>query len=159
MSKLLAIGEKAPGFSLPDQNDKEHKLSDYHGKWVLIYFYPKDDTPGCTTEACAIRDNMPNFKKLDLKVLGISADPVSKHKKFIDKYNLNFTLLSDEDKKVIKEYGVWDKKKFMGREYMGIMRTSYLISPEGKIAKVYDKVKPAVHAEEIEEDLKNLLKQ
>ncbi|MEK7545457.1 MAG: thioredoxin-dependent thiol peroxidase [Patescibacteria group bacterium] len=152
----LKIGQKAPGFHLPDQAGKEHDLKDYAGKWVLLYFYPKDDTPGCTTEACTLRDNFPKFKKMKAVVLGISADAVKKHAKFAEKYDLPFTLLADEEKKLVNAYGVWAKKKFMGREYMGILRNSYLINPEGKIAKIYEKVKPQEHAEEVLADLKAL---
>lgn len=123
---------------------------------MLVYFYPKDDTPGCTKEACMIRDNFPKFKKLKLKVFGISADTVKSHARFADKYDLPFALLSDEDKKIIRAYGVWAKKKFMGREYMGILRTSFLINPEGKVAKVYTDVKPSEHADEVLTDLKEL---
>lgn len=151
---MLKPKQKAPDFTLKDQAGKEQSLSDYLGQWVLVYFYPKDDTPGCTKEACVIRDNFPKFKKLKLKVLGISADNVKSHAKFADKYDLPFTLLSDEDKKVIKSYKVWAKKKFMGREYMGILRTSFLVDPKGKIAKIYEGVKPAEHADEVLADLK-----
>lgn len=153
----LKAGQKAPQFSLVDQDNKTHTLKDYAGQWVLLYFYPKDDTPGCTKEACSFRDNLPKFKKLKAVVFGISADSVSKHKKFAEKYKLSFTLLADEDKKIINAYGVWQKKKFMGREYMGIMRTSFLIDPKGKIAKIYEGVKPEAHPEEVLADLKNLL--
>lgn len=151
----LRVGQLAPNFSLPDQSRKEHKLSDYKGSWVLIYFYPKDDTPGCTKEACFIRDNFPKFTKSKAKVFGISKDSVKSHAKFAKKYKLPFTLLADEDKNVMKKYGVWAKKKFMGREYMGTIRTSFLINPEGKIAKIYENVKPETHAEEVLKDLKN----
>jgi peroxiredoxin Q/BCP len=154
----LKVGDKAPAFSLPDQNEKKHKLSEVKGKWVLLYFYPKDNTPGCTKEACAIRDNYSKFKRRKIQVFGVSADPVDKHKKFAEKYELPFTLLSDEEKKVLKAYGVWGKKKFMGREYMGIHRMSFLIDPKGKIAKIYPKVKPADHAEEVLADIKELSK-
>lgn len=147
-----------PTFSLPDQNGKTHKLSDYKGQWALVYFYPKDDTPGCTKEACAIRDNFPAFKKLGIKVFGISVDSVKSHKKFAEKYDLPFTLLADEDKKVVKDWGVWGKKKFMGRDYMGTKRTSFLINSAGKVAKVYENVKPEIHAEEVLADLKALKK-
>jgi peroxiredoxin Q/BCP len=153
---ILKEGEIAPDFTLPDQDGKTHTLSDYKGKWVLIYFYPKDDTPGCTTEACTIRDEFPAFGPLDAVVFGISADTVEKHKKFAEKYNLPFTLLADTDKEAIEAYGVWQKKKFMGREFMGIMRSSFLIDPEGNIAKVYEKVKPKEHASEVLADLKLL---
>ncbi len=152
----VKIGQKAPDFSLPDQEEKIHKLSDYKGKWVLIYFYPKDDTAGCTAEACAVRDEFPNFKKAKLVVLGVSVNSVKSHKKFALKYGLPFTLLADEEKKVVNKYGVWAKKKFMGREYMGTLRNSFLIGPDGKIKKIYEKVKPALHAREVLEDLKTL---
>ena len=153
--KTLKANSKAPDFSLPDQNNKVHSLSDYKNQWVLLYFYPKDDTPGCTKEACAIRDEFPKFKKLNCVVLGVSIDSMKSHEKFIKKYKLPFLLLSDEKKEVVKLYNVWQKKKFMGREYMGILRTSFLINPEGKIVNVYKDVKPESHAEEILEDLKN----
>jgi len=143
----------APDFILFDQNGIPHSLSDYKGKWVLLYFYPKDDTPGCTKEACGVRDVFPRFKKMDAIVLGVSADSVERHKKFVDKYKLPFTLLSDENKDIIKKYGVWAKKKFMGREYMGIVRTSFLIDPKGVIMKIYENVKPDTHAEEVLKDL------
>jgi len=152
----LKINQIAPDFKLKDQDGKIHRLSDYKGKWILLYFYPKDDTPGCTKEACTIRDNFPNFKKLDVVVLGISTDSVESHKKFAEKYNLPFTLLSDENKKVVKKYGVWGKKKFMGKEYEGTLRTSFLINSKGRIAKIYENVNPEIHAEEVLEDLKNL---
>jgi peroxiredoxin Q/BCP len=152
----LAQGDKAPAFTAPDQDGALHRLSDEKGKWVLLYFYPKDDTPGCTAEACAIRDAWPKFKKLKATVFGVSIDPVKKHRKFVEKYELPFTLLADEDKKIVEAYGVWGKKKFMGREYMGIHRVSFLIDPNGKIAKIYPTVKPAVHAEEVLADLKAL---
>lgn len=149
-------GSKAPDFSLPDQDGVARKLSDYRGKWVLLYFYPKDDTPGCTTEACSLRDNLPKFGKSDAVVLGVSVDTVARHKKFADKYKLPFTLLADEDKKVVELYDVWQQKKFMGRSYMGILRTSFLIDPKGVIKKVYEKVKPPVHAGAVLADLKEL---
>ncbi len=152
----LTIGDKAPEFNLPDQKGSLHSLKDQKGKWTLLYFYPKDDTPGCTIEACTIRDNYPAFKKLGITVFGMSADPVKKHEKFSEKYDLPFTLLSDEEKETLEAYGVWGKKKFMGREYMGISRESFLIDPKGKIVKIYEKVKPAQHAEETLEDLKTL---
>ena len=155
-NSMLKTGQKAPLFSLPDQEGKTHSLADYQGKWVLIYFYPKDDTPGCTKEACAIRDAWPNFKKLKCVVLGVSADAPKSHAKFIEKYQLPFTLLSDESKEMLKKYDVWQKKKFMGREYMGIKRSSFLINSDGVIAKIYPDVKPELHAEEVLTDLKTL---
>lgn len=153
---MLNEGIKAPAFTLPDQEGQEHTLSDYQGSWILLYFYPKDDTPGCTKEACGIRDVWGDYQKAGLHVFGVSADSVAKHKKFVEKYTLPFTLLSDEEKTMLEAYGVWGKKKFMGREYMGIHRVSYLINPEGVIAKVYPKVKPADHAQEVLTDLEEL---
>ncbi len=153
---MLKQGDVAPIFSVADQDGMIRSLSDEKGNWVLLYFYPKDDTPGCTKEACTIRDNWPKFKKLKVTVFGVSIDPVKKHRKFVDKYDLPFTLLADEDKKIVEAYGVWGKKKFMGREYMGIHRVSFLIDPKGKIAKVYPTVKPSEHAEEVLADLKEL---
>ncbi len=152
----LKINQKAPDFSLPDQDGKKHKLSDYKGQWVLLYFYPKDDTPGCTKEACAMRDNLPRFGKTKAKVFGISVDSVASHKKFTDKYKLNFTLLADEDKQVVNKYGVWQEKSMYGRKYFGTVRDSFLINPEGKIVKIYNKVKPEQHATEVLADLKEL---
>lgn len=154
----LKTGQKAPDFTLLDQNKDSHTLSDYFGNWILIYFYPKDDTPGCTKEACGIRDNYKTFKKEGIKVFGISKDTSSKHKKFAEKYQLPFTLLSDKEKEICELYDILLLKKMFGKEYMGIGRMSYLISPDGKIAKVYGKVKPAEHAEEILEDIKELKK-
>ena len=153
---MLKLSSKAPGISLPDQDGKMHTLADYKGKWILVYFYPKDDTSGCTKEACVIRDNLPDFKKLGCVVLGISADSVKSHEKFKNKYGLNFTLLADEEKEVIKKYGAWQKKKFMGKEYMGIKRMSYLIDPDGIVVKIYPDVKPGEHAGEVLNDLKSL---
>lgn len=152
----LKITQKAPDFKLKDQDGNLRKLSDFRGKWVLVYFYPKDDTPGCTTEACQIRDNFEDFKKLKIVVLGISTDSVESHKKFATKYNLPFLLLSDEKKEVVKKYGVWGTKKFMGKTYQGTLRTSFLINPEGKIVKIYENVKPITHAQEVLADLKPL---
>src|SRR3989344_5389548 len=115
----LLVNNKAPAFSAPDQSDIIHTLADYRGQWLLLYFYPKDDTPGCTTEACSLRDSLPNFKKLDLAVLGVSVDSVGSHEKFSRKYRLTFPLLADADKKIVNAYGVWRKKKMMGRTYDG----------------------------------------
>jgi len=150
---MLEPGQKAPAFSLPDQDGNLHALSDYAGKWVLLYFYPKDDTPGCTTEACGLRDNFDAYKKAKVVVLGVSVDAVKSHAKFVAKYDLPFTLLSDSEKVVVEKYGVWGKKKFMGREYMGIKRWSFLINPDSKIAKIYEDVKPAAHALEVLADV------
>jgi thioredoxin-dependent peroxiredoxin len=150
------IGTKAPDFSLPDQDGKKHALSDYKGKWVLLYFYPKDNTSGCTVEACSMRDNLPQFQKLDAVVFGISPDSAASHKKFAEKYELPFTLLADEKREVVKKYGVWQKKSMMGREYMGVARMSFLVDPKGIIVKIYEKVKPAEHAKEVVTELREL---
>lgn len=151
---LPSINSAAPDFTLPDQDGEMRALSSYRGQWVLLYFYPKDDTPGCTKEACAIRDAFPQFDSSKAVVLGISPDSVKSHKKFEEKYKLPFTLLADEGHKIADTYGVWGLKKFMGREYEGVMRTSFLIDPKGNIAKVYEKVKPETHAAEVLADLK-----
>ncbi len=152
----MIIGDTVKDFSLPDQDGTIHSLSNYLGKWVVLYFYPKDDTPGCTKEACSFRDSFHELQKLGVVILGVSKDSVKSHKKFADKYNLNFPILSDESLDTIKAYDAWGKKKFMGREYDGIFRTTYLIDPKGKIAKVYEKVNPLVHAGEIIADLKSI---
>ena len=151
-------GKKAPLFALLDQEGNRRTLKDYSGQWVLIYFYPKDDTPGCTKEACAMRDNFPDFKKLKIAVLGISVDSAASHAKFAEKYHLPFTLLSDEKKEVVEKYGVWQKKKFLGREYKGTVRTSFLINPQGVIAHIYETVKPETHAEEVLQDMQEYTK-
>ncbi len=152
----LTVGDIAPDFTLADQDGTSHTLSGYRGKWVLMYFYPKDNTPGCTKQACALRDAYPNFKKLDCVVFGISTDTEKSHKKFEEKFTLPFTLLADTEKEVVHAYGVWAPKKFMGREFLGTLRTSFLIDPEGTIVKIYEKVKPELHAEEVLTDLKSL---
>lgn len=151
---MLKKGDTAPEFSLPDQEGKVRSLSDYKGKKVLIYFYPKDDTPGCTTEACNFRDDYRTFGKIGLAILGISKDSVKSHKKFAEKYSLPFPILSDEEGKIVDSYDAWGKKKFMGREYMGILRKSFLIDEKGKIEKVYESVKAAEHAAEVAADVK-----
>ncbi len=140
---------KAHDFSLRDENGEMHSLSDYRGKWVVMYFYPKDDTPGCTTEACGFRDSLDELKKQGAVILGVSKDSIASHRKFKDKYHLNFTLLSDTDTSTIKAYGAWGKKKFLGKEFKGTLRITYLIDPKGKIVKKYDKVDPAEHAKQI----------
>jgi peroxiredoxin Q/BCP len=150
----LKVGQPAPEFMLPDQDGIMHSLKEYRGMWVLLYFYPKDNTTGCTKEACAIRNDFPNFGERGAKVLGVSIDSVGSHKKFAEKYALPFTLLADEEKRVVEQYGVWEKKQFIGKEYMGTMRTSFLIDPEGKIAKIYEKVQPEIHAQEVLQDLR-----
>ncbi len=143
-------------FSLPDQNGNMHTLSDYKGKWVIVYFYPKDDTPGCTREACGFRDVSLVFKEKNAVILGISKDSVASHKKFAEKYHLNFPILSDTEKKIIRAYHAWGEKKFLGKTFEGTIRISYLINPEGKIQKEYPHVNPLTHAEEILTDIKTL---
>ena len=144
----------APDFMLTDQDGKEHSLTDQKGKWTLVYFYPKDDTPGCTKEACAIRDVYNDFSRMGVTVFGVSKDSPASHKKFREKYELPFTLLSDESTKMMQDYGVWEEKSMMGKKFMGTVRTSYLIAPDLTIAKIYPKVDPANHALEILADLK-----
>ncbi len=148
----------APDFSLPDQSGKIHSLSDYKGRWLVIYFYPKDDTPGCTKEACSFRDFAGDLASLGVSVLGISKDTVSSHKKFAEKYSLGFPLLSDPDTTVIQAYGAWGKKTFMGRSFLGTKRMTYIVNPEGTIVKIYDTVKPDKHAEEVLKDIDVLMK-
>lgn len=143
-------------FSLPDQNNTIHTLSDYKDKWVVVYFYPKDDTPGCTKEACSFRDNLDELTKEGIVVFGISKDSVSSHKKFEEKYNLNFTLLSDEGAKVAKEFGSVGEKSMFGKTYVGVMRKTFLIGPDGEIKKEYPKVKPQDHALEILKDYREM---
>ena len=155
INMILKTGTRAPSFTLPDQNGTEHSLADYAGKWIVLYFYPKDDTPGCTTEALTFEQYLPEFKKKNAVILGVSVDSTAKHKKFCDKQNLTFTLLSDEQKVVVEKYGVWAQKKFLGRSYMGILRTTFLIDPSGVIVKVYENVKPPIHAKEVLADLGN----
>lgn len=143
---------KAPSFKLLDQDNKLHTLTDYEGMWLIVYFYPKDDTPGCTKEACAFRDMSDEFAKRSIRVVGISKDSVAAHKKFANKFKLPFTLLSDPSHEVIEAYGAWGEKKFMGRTFSGILRKSFLIDPEGNITKEYPKVTPDQHAREILKD-------
>jgi len=146
---LLEIGAEAPPITADDQYGKPVTLDAYRGKKVVLYFYPKDDTPGCTKEACAFRDNFPKFNSAGVEVLGVSIDDEGKHKKFSEKYQLPFRLVSDPDKRIVEAYGVWGLKKFMGREYMGTARVTYLINEEGIIEHVWPKVTPAQHAEEL----------
>lgn len=145
----LAEGDVAPTFTAATNGGGTASLSDYKGKNVILYFYPKDDTPGCTKEACAFRDHFAAFKKKGAVVLGVSVDPVKAHDKFVEKYKLPFTLLADVDKKIVEAYGVWGQKTFMGRKYLGVHRVTFLIGPDGKIKKIWPKVKPEEHAEEV----------
>ncbi len=150
---MLEIGIEAPKFCLPNQDEEEICLRDLSGKWVVLYFYPKDNTPGCTTEACDFTESLPDFEELDTIVLGVSPDTPKKHRNFIEKKNLAIALLADEDKSLCKDYGVWQLKKFMGRENMGVVRSTFIISPDGKIAKVWTKVRVKNHVS----DVKNIL--
>ncbi|MFN4235426.1 MAG: thioredoxin-dependent thiol peroxidase [Bacteroidia bacterium] len=149
MATTLKAGDKAPELNVNDQNGKTVKLSDYKGKKLILYFYPKDDTPGCTAEACNLRDNFEMLKKKGFEILGVSADNEKKHVKFIEKYNLPFPLLADTEQKVSNAYGVWGKKKFMGKEYMGINRTTFIIDEQGKIEHIISDVDTKNHTEQI----------
>jgi len=149
--------KQAPDFKLPDQNGKLHSLSDYSGKWLVLYFYPKDDTPGCTAEACSFRDERELIASVGgAEVVGVSKDSVESHKKFADKYNLNFTILSDPEHETIEAYDSWKPQKFMGREYLGTKRNTFIIDPKGNIVKKYEGVDPKSHAAQIINDLKTL---
>ena len=149
---------KAPIFKLPSTNKKNYSLKDSLGKYVVIYFYPKDDTPGCTIETNDFNKLLPKFNKLNCEVLGVSKDSLKSHDKFRDKYKIKFDLLADEKLEVLKKYKVWGKKKFMGREFMGVIRSSILIDKKGKILKVWDNVKVKDHAKEVLETLNNIMK-
>ena len=148
---------KAKEFNLPDESGKFHKLSDYHGRWVVLYFYPKDDTPGCTKEACGFRDGLSQLEELGVVVLGVSKDSPKSHQKFKEKYHLNFPLLSDESKEVIQAYGAWGEKSFMGKKFYGILRKTYLVDPDGELKKIYEKVDPTKHSAEILAEVKAFL--
>ncbi len=149
-------GKKAPGFKLKDQNGDTRSLTEFAGKWLVIYFYPKDNTPGCTTQACSLRDERELIaNQTDAEIIGISKDSVDSHKKFADKYSLNFTLLSDPEGKVIEAYGAWGKKMF-GKE--GVLRQTFIVNPEGFVAKEYKRAKPIGHGKQILDDLKKLQK-
>lgn len=149
------VGKKAPDFTLPDQNGNKVSLKNFKGKKVVLYFYPKDNTSGCTKEACNFRDDFPKFKKTDAVIIGVSPDSVSSHKKFADKYNLPFTLLSDEEKNLLEKYGVWKEKSMYGKKYMGVERTTFIIDEDGKIKKIFNKVKVDGHNTEVMEALKD----
>ena len=146
---MLAEGTKAPLFTLDDQNGNNVSLSDFRGQKVVLYFYPKDNTPGCTKEACSIRDNMPDFSRLNVKILGVSRDSGESHRKSIEKQNLNFTLLSDPEHKVMEEYGAWGEKTLYGKKSMGVIRSTFVINEDGVIEKVYKKVNTATHGEDL----------
>ncbi|HDP69113.1 MAG TPA: thioredoxin-dependent thiol peroxidase [Candidatus Marinimicrobia bacterium] len=146
---MLTIGDIAPDFTLPDQNGSEVRLSDFAGRWVVLYFYPKDNTSGCTQEALDFTEHLGEYKKLNAKVFGISPDSVESHRKFIRKHDLKVDLLADPEHTVLKKYGVWREKLMVGRKYFGVVRTTYLINPEGRIEKIWEKVKVAGHADAV----------
>lgn len=152
----LKVGDKAPAFKLKNQDEETISLSGLKGKPVVLYFYPKDDTPGCTKEACNFRDEFPKFGKLKAEIIGISTDSVKSHKKFAEKYGLPFNLLADEKKQVVQEYGVWKEKNMYGRKYLGIERTTFIINSDGRIANIFPKVKVDEHNKEVMEALKEL---
>ena len=158
-SAIIKAGMTAPKFELPASGGQAISLADYAGKqMVVLYFYPKADTPGCTKETCGFRDSLAGFKKAGVAVLGISPDPVAKVQKFADKFKLNFPLLADADHAVADKYGVWGEKKFMGRKYMGVLRTTFVIGKEGKIAHVFENVKPEGHENQVLEWIEGNLK-
>ncbi len=156
MSNLLKIGENAPPFTLNNQSSETIKLEDFLGQWLVLYFYPKDNTPGCTTEAQDFTRLTPDFEKLSAKIIGISPDSENSHCKFINKYNLSIELLCDLDHKVAETYGVWGLKKFMGKEYMGIIRSTFIIDPQGNIAYIWSKVRVKNHAQKVLNQLQEL---
>jgi peroxiredoxin Q/BCP len=155
---MLKINTKAPSFKLPSTSKDYYSLKNSIGKYIVIYFYPKDDTPGCTIETNDFNKLLTKFKKLECEVFGVSKDNLKSHDKFRDKYKIKFDLLADEELKVLKKYKVWGKKKFMGREFMGILRTTFLIDKKGKIIKVWENVKVKDHAKDVLETIKNLSK-
>ena len=150
---LLSVGDKAPAFRTRDQDGNAVSLGDFKGRKLVLYFYPKDDTPGCTKEACSFKDDWARFRKRNIAVLGVSADDVKSHEKFAQKYSLPFRLLADTDKTIVNDYSVWGEKSMYGRKYMGIERTTFVIDEKGKIAKIFAKVKPEGHAAQVLEAL------
>ncbi len=153
---MLEVGSKAPEFCLPNQDEVQMCLRDFKGKWVVLYFYPKDNTPGCTTEACDFTQSFPDFAKLGAVILGVSPDSPKKHRNFIEKKELTITLLADEEKEVANLYDVWKLKKNYGREYMGIVRSTFLIDPKGKIAQIWNNVRVKGHVQKVKEELEKL---
>lgn len=152
---MLEVGNKAPDFSLLNQDGKKISLKDFKGNKIILYFYPKDDTSGCTKEACSFNDDLPKFNKIEAVILGVSPDSVKSHKKFSEKYKLKFDLLADEGKEVVELYGVWKEKSMYGRKYMGVERTTFIIDEKGKIKKIFNKVKVDGHNKEVMEALKD----
>ena len=155
---MIKIDDKAPEFCLPNQDDVEICMRDLKGKWIVLYFYPRDNTPGCTTEACEFTTAAPDFSELDAIILGVSADSTKKHRNFIEKKDLKITLLADEDKELCNTFGVWQLKKFMGKEYMGVVRSTFIIDPDGKVAAAWSKVRVKGHVDEVKEKLEELQK-
>jgi len=153
---MLKVGDSVPDFCLPNQDEEEICFRDIKGRWTVLYFYPKDNTPGCTTEAGDFTQALPDFEDLDAIILGVSPDSPKKHRNFIEKKELKITLLADEEKELCKAFGVWQLKKFMGKEYMGVVRSTFIINPDGKIAAVWDKVRVKGHVDEVKETLKQL---
>jgi len=153
---MLNVGDTVPDFCLPNQDEEEICLRDLKGKWIVLYFYPKDNTPGCSTEAQDFTAALKDFEKLNAIVLGVSPDSPKKHRNFIEKKDLKITLLSDEEKELCKTFGCWQLKKFMGKEYMGVVRSTYIIDPDGKIAAKWEKVKVKGHVEEVKKKLEEL---
>ena len=147
---MIKAGNKAPRFKLPNQNDKIISLNDFSSKWIVLYFYPKDNTSGCTKEACDFTNSLKDYEKLDAVVLGISPDSTESHRNFIKKYNLKIDLLSDPDRKVLKAYGAWGKKKNYGKEYEGVIRSTFIISPDGKVSEIWTNVKVRVKIKDVE---------
>jgi peroxiredoxin Q/BCP len=156
--KLLEVGDDSPVFTYKDAKGVEYRSDELLGSYYIVYFYPKDNTPGCNKEACGFRDRYADLQNLGLTVIGVSCDDEKSHQKFRDKFNLPFAMVADTDQKMVKEFGVWGKKSFMGKAYEGIHRVSYLIDPQGQICKVYPKVKPEVHASEVQQDLLDILR-
>ena len=150
---MLAAGDQAPDFTLPDQSGEPVTLSDLRGQTVVLYFYPRADTPGCTTQACGVRDHAADYDEIDARVIGISPDPVTAVRKFADKYDLGFTLLADEDHAVADAYGTWGEKSMYGKTYMGVQRATFIIDADGRIAKVFPKVSPKTHDDAVLEAL------
>ena len=153
---MLEVGDTVPDFCLPNQDEEEICLRDIRGKWTVLYLYPKDNTPGCTTEACDFTEAQPDFDGLDAIILGVSPDSPKKHRNFIEKKDLKITLLADEEKELCKLFGVWQLKKFMGKEYMGVVRSTFIIDPDGKVAAVWSKVRVKGHVEDVKEKLEAL---
>jgi len=153
---MLEIGDSVPSFCLPNQDEEEICFRDIKGRWIVLYFYPKDNTPGCTTEACDFTEALPDFTGMEAMILGVSPDSPKKHRNFIEKKELKITLLADEEKELCQSFGIWQLKKFMGREYMGVVRSTFILSPEGKIAYAWSKVRVKNHVEEVKAKLMEL---